>query len=955
MNMPKPRITRSVPFFRLILTFYFLIGFLASPLTAEASIFVVNTVNDVDDGLCDTNHCSLREAITAANNSPGPDTISFDIPGSGVHRIELCHALPSLTDGGTTLDGTTEPDYTGVPIIIIEPRFTPSDLIYSLLGLPTCSHIVNGIQIVSSSNEIRGLSLVSFNSDLANQGTAIRIMAGSGNLIESNYLGIEPSGAVRGNRNAISITDNSQTIRGNVISGNRTGIHAGWMGNHVIQSNFIGTNPTGAIGGGIIGNEYGIILGYTASNVMIGGAGPGEGNLISGNQRGIFIISSGNTIQGNLIGTDVSGEKRIQNYIGVYIGGLGNNLIGGSAPGEGNVISGNSYGIKIEAGSNTVQGNLIGTNKSGDARLENSSGISLSSFDAANNLIGGPNSGEGNLISGNSKGIVIYFDAMSNQVQGNLIGTDISGNSPIPNRWGVWLQGKNNTVGGTTSGEGNLIAHSGYDGILVQANAQLNTIAYNTIIQNNQGIYVKGNEIVHGNTISHNAISGNGGLGIDIYPFGYNLNDPGDPDTGANTMLNFPEITSAKSSGVSGTSCPSCTVEIFLADDDPSFHGEGMTFLAETIASPNGNFSTIVGSLGLCTPITATATDLNGNTSEFSLNASMNCIKLRPPILYPIIIFIITVYGIIFWGIRRIRPSTPVWLIPVGAIVGGIGSLTLIIALPNVEVEMEPRMGEVSEPPLAECLQFLDRELFAPMDGQVFETYDNPDLHWGWADDPPQGDFRWSVELLGPEGLQIRRTTSEVQMLFSAFGLSPFPGDQYDWRLTLEESQPDSGEWQAFCRPTMWRSFRLGSLPEPETPTPTREIPPTPTETSTPTLTPTTCVPALTALMNTTCRFGPSSSYKDQGYLLLGESALIEGQNADGTWYWIPNPDWAGNCYVWNGAVEVSCPGSYPIIADPPTPTSPPLTCSEDLNEEECIGAGGEWFSAREFCSCPSR
>jgi CSLREA domain-containing protein len=93
----------SIKSTRTILLLCLLVGLLAFPSSAEASTFVVNTVDDLDDGSCDADHCSLREAIDAANANPGTDTIAFDIPGAGPHTIKLCALLPKLTDGARLL------------------------------------------------------------------------------------------------------------------------------------------------------------------------------------------------------------------------------------------------------------------------------------------------------------------------------------------------------------------------------------------------------------------------------------------------------------------------------------------------------------------------------------------------------------------------------------------------------------------------------------------------------------------------------------------------------------------------------------------------------------------------------------------------------------------------------------------------------------------------------------
>jgi CSLREA domain-containing protein len=63
---------------------------------AAATTFIVNSADDADDGTCDATHCSLREAINAANANAGTDTIAFDIPGAGPHTIQPTSALPFI-------------------------------------------------------------------------------------------------------------------------------------------------------------------------------------------------------------------------------------------------------------------------------------------------------------------------------------------------------------------------------------------------------------------------------------------------------------------------------------------------------------------------------------------------------------------------------------------------------------------------------------------------------------------------------------------------------------------------------------------------------------------------------------------------------------------------------------------------------------------------------------------
>ena len=138
---------------------------------------------------------------------------------------------------------------------------------------------------------------------------------------------------------------------------------------------------------------------------VIGGSSPSSRNLLSGNGNAIGVESSdGTVIQGNLIGTDVTGTKALANSGGgISLSNANNTTIGGSEAGERNVISGNASGIAMNGGANVViHGNCIGTDITGTKALGNAMGINDSGMD--NVSIGGSGPGEGNLISGN-KGI----------------------------------------------------------------------------------------------------------------------------------------------------------------------------------------------------------------------------------------------------------------------------------------------------------------------------------------------------------------------------------------------------------------------------------------------------------------------------------------------------------------------------------------------------------------------
>jgi hypothetical protein len=189
----------------------------------------------------------------------------------------------------------------------------------------------------------------------------------------------------------------------------------------------------------------------------------------------------GNTIQGNYIGTDASGEVAVPNFQGVLILGSSDNLIGGTAVRDGNLISGNlSAGIQIlnnqtvtdptqafsfvgPAARNTIQGNRIGTDAGGTAALGNGQGIFVN--DAPATMIGG-DPGAGNLISGNrSVGVqILGVNASGSRLVGNGIGVDVNGTRALPNGSGVFVYaGDDNTIDQSSSARNQIAFNLAFD------------------------------------------------------------------------------------------------------------------------------------------------------------------------------------------------------------------------------------------------------------------------------------------------------------------------------------------------------------------------------------------------------------------------------------------------------------------------------------------------------------
>ncbi len=470
---------------------WFLAGCVLFPTQVWVSRAATYTVTNASDNV-PAPAGSMRQAILDANANPGNDAVVFDIPGTGPFSINLMSGLPSLT-GPVTIDGTTQPGYAGKPQIELNGTSATDNGTGLYLLAPNCI--------------IKGLAINRFVRE------GIRIETFGSNTIQANFIGTGPFGTnTLGNGNSasgyggITILSGGNLIGGsdptnrNVISGsNRWGIYllnASASGNR-IQGNHIGVDVTGT---NRLGNANdGITLLSAVANVI------GPDNVISGNgQSGVYLDSgsTANWVQGNKIGTDPAGARAISNVTdGVTILGGIANLIGGTNATARNIISGNGgRGVMIVANggtSNLIQGNHIGTDVQGSAKIANGFG-GVEIANASSNTIGGTIIGAGNLISGNSlSGVSITgSNAVANVVQGNLLGTDATGAYSLGNaRNGVFISGvSGNLIGGTNAGARNIISGNTQNGIqIVDYRARSNSIQGNFIGTDATGTLSAGN------------------------------------------------------------------------------------------------------------------------------------------------------------------------------------------------------------------------------------------------------------------------------------------------------------------------------------------------------------------------------------------------------------------------------------------------------------------------------
>ena len=426
-------------------------------------------------------------------------------------------------------------------------------------GMSAIPNVGQGVYLTNrtTGNLIGGNVAGAGNLISGNSGHGVNI-SGSGtnhNVVQGNFIGTDVTGkaGLNNSSNGVEIEKGAQfnligtngdgvndAAERNVVSGNFVGINIGDSGtnDNVVAGNYIGTDYTGTVA---IGNLIGLQIVGGAANNLIGTSGTdvdnaAERNVISGNGlEGVRVQGAGtdhNMIAGNYVGTDVSGTTVLgngANGVRIYAGAT-NNTIGGSVTGMRNVISANANnGVNISdsgTNNNVIEGNFIGTDVTGTVVLPNKNSGVLIQNGASANIIGGSSSvdpstgkltGAGNLVSGNLNSGVQIFYANGNFLQGNFIGTDVTGeialgNDPTGVNDGIDVNyGSNNTIGGVSSVD----AHGNLSGLgnLVSGNTGSTNIGSSTGSASD-GIAIVGDS-GNGDTSTNNVVEGNF-IGTDV-------------------------------------------------------------------------------------------------------------------------------------------------------------------------------------------------------------------------------------------------------------------------------------------------------------------------------------------------------------------------------------------------------------------------------------------------------
>lgn len=493
-----------------------ILAFLSLAVSVSAADFTVTNTDSSGPG-------SLYQAITDANNTPGADRILFNIPGAGVHMIDVRQVpLPTVVES-LVIDGYSQPG-----------------------AKPNSLAVGDNAVILIQLDAANGISL----------GTAsgLFLYPGSG---ESNY-----------------------TVRGLCLTGfDNVAIVAGTVDSAVVTGNFIGVLPDGETA-----RNNNIGVGHVT---QLGGTDPAERNIISGNSVGFEGAASpfseapetGAVVHGNYFGTNASGNKAILNGVGIALESLSSHddyacsrfrepeidfsktLIGGTAPGAGNLISGNAEGIRLGRAAFCVD----------------------------------------------RPSYVMAIRVNGVRIQGNSIGFQSDGSSALPNGHGISIVGSNNLV------EGNAIAFNG-TGVSVagsQFGTNGNRISHNRIAYNRKlGIDLHGDGV----TLNDDLDADEGGNRLQNYPVITSVSISRDTDgrsfaTITGTLNSVPKSTfrleffNSAAAGPFGFG----QGEVFLGSIDVTTDQDGNAFFTQEFETDPGR-----------AVYTATATDSGGSTSEFS-------------------------------------------------------------------------------------------------------------------------------------------------------------------------------------------------------------------------------------------------------------------------------------------------------------------------------------------------
>jgi CSLREA domain-containing protein len=776
---------------------------------------------------------------------PGEGNLISGNAGTGLMAAGQGHILQGNLIGTDITGRTALPNYEGVDIGGPSDGFLiggagPGE------GNTISGNLDFGVYVGGGSHIIRG-------NRIGTDSTGMRAVGNGDGLILSSYL--SPSGGPNYESHDVVVGGVMGSGAENIISGNRSQGLSILTSRHIVQGNYVGTD---AAGHAAVPNWTGISVAGTGTDNLIGGAGAGLGNVISGNARGIILYKDGNRVVGNRIGTDGNGESKIGNGIGVQVFG-GGNFIGTGTPDAGNVISGNTVGVSVEQGDgNRVLGNRIGTNADGTRAIPNSVGVAVGldyDVDPTNTIVG---TGAGNWIERNLEcGVLVAEGVHGVEISGNII----DNNGALP--------------GGMCAGQGVLVAGTRLD--------------------------------TAGITITRNRIFRNGGLGIELV------------GSLANGSIGRPVVEGATGTSVEGTACPGCRVEVFLADVDPTGFGEGKTYLKSGTAAADGYFAIPLTGIHSCDAVTVTATDAAGNTSEFSNVYGAGLCLWVPPFVVLVGLPGLAVFGgLAAWFLGRRRGKRRIPLTAAGGVLG-VGLGLLVLWMPVVKMAPpRPPAGAAGYEPLPPCGWVLDQMRTGPPDGTVFAAGTDVRIQADFGKTKPQGRFQWQLVVNGPSGTHVEKEFDDgLDIRLSELGLDPALTGTYGWKANLLTWDSGANRWTPFCGRRLESEFIIE--PEPAFYVPDLMAKTHVEGGPAPNLEPIPTGPIAATLNVANCRSGPGTNYRILAVLPQDGAFAIDGRDSDGSWWWIRLPGNAGHCWVSGQNVTVAGEtAGVPEVEGPP-------------------------------------
>jgi parallel beta-helix repeat protein len=368
-----------------------------------------------------------------------------------------------------------------------------------------------------------------------------------------------------------------------------------------------------------------------------------QNQIRTNTNEGVWIYggqTANNSINCNRIGLTVDGNGAAGNgRSGILISGGANGNFVGVNDSTRNVIGGNGrYGVEISGDgtdNNGVYGNFIGTNVVGNTAVPNLSGVVIS-LGASNNRVGDTSNDNGgqNLISGNDFIGIFIGD---NGTTGNRIeGNYIGGNGgsvPANGRDGIRIVGADGNSIGDNADEQVQSIMGNGRNGIRLEDTSHTVVGLQNYITDNSSAGIVVTSSSTQNDLWPRLVYENGGLPIDLGDDGHSPNDDGDGDSGPNNLLNYPEATDINGNIVSGTVCGGCTVRIYSASLDPSQPGGGGVYRASVTADFDGNWSVNLNDLGV---VGITADDLT-YTAVQSFNTSEMSPRSLSQIFLPVI------------------------------------------------------------------------------------------------------------------------------------------------------------------------------------------------------------------------------------------------------------------------------------------------------------------------------